>query len=309
MLIPPFLQNGDTVGIIAPAYYARPDRWEAAVQMLQSWGLQVALGKSLHLKDRIFAGNDAQRLDDLADMMRRPDVKAVWCARGGYGAARLLPALNRCSNDFPPKWLIGYSDITVLLTYWNQNLQQLAVHGAMPIDLAEGSPESPCWEYLRSTLFGKMPEYRLPTHPLNRQGQATAPVTGGNLSVLCSLNGSPYQCQTAGRILFIEEVNESLYHLDRMMNSLRLSGQLAALKGLLVGSMSNMKDATPSFGKTASEIIREQAEEYDFPLAFDFPAGHDGANNPIVMGATMKLNVQTDGASIELTVDSLSFHK
>ncbi|MDR0815467.1 MAG: LD-carboxypeptidase [Bacteroidales bacterium] len=299
MIIPPFLQNGDTVGIIAPAYYARPDQWEPAVQMLQSWGLQVALGKSLYRQDRIFAGNDAQRLDDLVEMMHLPEVKAVWCARGGYGAARLLPALDRCVGDFPPKWLIGYSDITVLLTYWNQNLQQLAVHGAMPIDLSEGSPALPYWEDLRSTLFGKMPEYHLSAHPLNRQGQAVAPVTGGNLSVLCSLNGSPYQCQTAGRILFIEEVNESLYHLDRMMNSLRLSGQLAALKGLLVGSMSNMKDTTPSFGRTACEIIREQVEEYDFPLAFDFPAGHGGVNNPIVMGATMNLNVTDDGVEIE----------
>ncbi|MDR1866036.1 MAG: LD-carboxypeptidase [Bacteroidales bacterium] len=293
MITPPFLRQGDTVGLIAPAYHAEPFQWQPAVTLLRSWGLQVEPGDSLYLRERLFAGSDAQRLNDLTAMMRRPEIKAVLCARGGYGAGRLLPALDLCAPEFGVKWLAGYSDISVLLSYWNHTLHQQCIHGAMPIDLRGTLPERLplSWEYLRNILFGQMPSYSLPPSPFNRTGETIAPVTGGNLSVLYSLNGTPYQCKTEGRILLIEDVNESLHHLDRMMNTLRLSGQLAGLKGLLAGGMTDMKDTHPSFGKTAYEIIREYTDMYDFPVVFDFPAGHDNDNYPIVMGAAMHLTV------------------
>jgi muramoyltetrapeptide carboxypeptidase len=285
------LQSGDKIGIIAPAYHLARHQWEPVVPLLQSWGLQVVLGKSLCLQDGLFAGNDEQRLADLTDMMRNPDIKAVLCARGGYGTGRLLPEIDRYKSEFGVKWIIGYSDISVLLTYWYHQLHQPCIHGNMPVDLQESSPEaSPSWEYLRRVLFGQMPAYTLLPTVHNRLGFATAPVVGGNLSVLYSLNGSPYQCQAAGCILFIEDVNESLYHLDRMMNNFRIGGQLSRLKGLLVGNMTGMKD-NPPFGKTHYEIIRWHVAGYDYPVAFDFPAGHGGVNFPIVMGATMRLSV------------------
>jgi muramoyltetrapeptide carboxypeptidase len=293
MVVPPFLQSGDAVGMIAPGYHLAPEQWERGVQLLESWGLRVIQGNSLHLKDFLFAGNDVCRLGDLCEMMLRPDIKAVFCARGGYGTARLLPALDRYAPSFPPKWLIGYSDITVLLTYWNRQLHQMCLHGSMPIDLygEEKTALAASWEGLRRCLWGEAAHYELPPHPYNRCGDVRAPLTGGNLSVLYSLNGTPYQCPTEGRILFIEDVNESLYHLDRMMNSFRISGSLSQLKGLIVGGLTEMKEGNAPFGKTAIEIVREHVDTYGFPVAYDFPAGHGEANHPLVMGAMTQLAV------------------
>ena len=293
MITPPFLQPGDTVGLIAPAYHIEPAQWEPVVPLLQSWGLHVEFGNTLRLQDGVFAGNDAQRLDDLVSMMSNPQIKAVFCARGGYGCSRLLADLERYSSSFHPKWLIGYSDVTALASFTVNRLQWNCIHGPMAIDLASGqTPDGEkSWEYLRNLLFGQVPIYHLPLHQLNRHGSATAPLAGGNLSVLYSLNATPYQWPTDGCILFIEDVGEKLYHLDRMMTNLRTGGQLANLKGLLVGAMNGMQDSEPSFGKTANEIIASHVAEYNYPVAFGFPAGHDGVNFPMLLGANVHLNV------------------
>ena len=301
MITPPFLQANDTVGLIAPAYYAAPSQWEPVVPLLQSWGLKVELGKSLNLKDGLFAGSDAERINDLIYMLRNPQIKAVFCARGGYGCSRLLPALEKYSSEFKPKWLIGYSDITALASFMVNRMRWNCIHGPMPIDLSgKQTPEGKkSWEYLYKMLFGMKPAYELPVHRLNRQGNATAPLTGGNLSVIYSLNATPYQWQTDGCILFIEDVGEKLYHLDRMMTNLRLGGQLANLKGLLAGAMNEMYDSEPSFGKTAYEIIASHVEGYQFPVVFGFPAGHDGANFPLIPGANVNVIVGKDKVLIE----------
>ena len=293
MITPPFLQPDDTVGLIAPAYRIELAQWEPVVPLLQSWGLRVEIGNSLRLQDRIFAGSDSQRLDDLVTMMSHPHIKAVFCARGGYGCGRLLADLERYSSAFVPKWLIGYSDITVLASYMVNRMHWLCIHGPMPIDLGDeqNADGERSWDYLHSLLFGQLPTYTLPANQLNRCGNTTAPLIGGNLSVIYSLNATPYQWQTDGRILFIEDVGEKLYHLDRMMTNLRIGGQLAKLKGLLVGAMNGMHDSEPTFGKTAYEIIAGHVENYDYPVAFGFPAGHDGANFPLILGANANLNV------------------
>jgi len=303
MITPPFLQSGDTVGLIAPAYHIKPEQWEPVAPLLQSWGLHVELGNTLRLQDGVFAGNDAQRLDDLVSMMCHPQMKAVFCARGGYGCSRLLADLERYSSAFHPKWLIGYSDVTALASGMVNRLQWNCIHGPMAIDLASGqTPDGEkSWEHLRNLLFGQMPTYQLPSHQLNRHGSATAPLAGGNLSVLYCLNATPYQWPTDGRILFIEDIGEKLYHLDRMMTNLRTGGQLANLKGLIVGAMNGMHDSEPSFGKTAYEIIANHVEEYNYPVAFGFPAGHDGVNFPMLLGANVHLNVTEQTVTFEQT--------
>ncbi len=307
IISPPFLQPDDTIGLIAPAYHVEPEQWEPVLPLLQSWGVQVELGYSLRLQDRVFAGNDAQRLDDLITMMCNPQIKAVLCARGGYGCGRLLSDIERYSSAFDPKWLVGYSDITALSSYCVNLLHWQCIHGPMPIDFsAEPSiNELQSWEYLHTVLFGQMPSYIQTPSPLNRNGDVIAPVTGGNLSVLYSLNATPFQCQTDGCILFIEDVGENLYHLDRMMTNLRSSGQLARLKGLLVGAMNGMKDSNPSFGKTAYEIIAGHVEDYDYPVVFDFPAGHNGVNYPLVLGADTHLCVSGESVSIDQSVSEM----
>ena len=303
IIAPPFLQSGDTVALIAPAYQIAPAQWEPVIPVLQSWGLRVKAGAGLPLQDGVFAGNDWQRLVDLAMMMRNPEIKAIICVRGGYGCSRLLNDLEDFSTSLTPKWLTGYSDITALASYFVNRLGWQSIHGPMPIDLAgEQNDESKqSWEYLRKTLFGQMPAYQLPAHPLNRCGNATAPVIGGNLSVIYSLNATPYQWQTDGCILFIEDLNEDLYHLDRMMTNLQLGGQLAKLKGLLVGAMTGMRDSEPSFGLTACEIIASHVENYDYPVAFGFPAGHAGVNYPLVLGAKANLSVTEQSVTVDQT--------
>ena len=292
-ITPPFLQTGDTVGLIAPAFRIDATQWKPVIPLLQSWGLQVKTGNCLQLQHHVFAGNDTKRLEDLVDMMCDPQIKAVICARGGYGCSRLLPALDYYKWTFELKWLIGYSDFTALASFFVNRMKLQTIHGPMPIDLAseQSSDSQKSWEHLRNLLFGQMPTYTLPANALNRCGNATAPLSGGNLSVLYSLNATPYQWQTDGSILFIEDVGENLYHLDRMMTNLRISGRLSNLKGLLVGAMNAMRDSQPSFGKTAFEIIAEHVEEYDYPVAFGFPAGHDGVNFPLVLGRDVNLNV------------------
>jgi len=302
ILTPPFLQAGDTVGLIAPAYRIEPEQWEPVIPLLQSWGLQVQTGRSLRLCNGVFAGNDAQRLDDLTTMMCNPQIKAVICVRGGYGCSRLLSGLEQNAKSFLPKWLIGYSDVTALASFIVNGMGWQCVHGPMPIDLAgkQTSDGKKSWEHLRNLLFGQMPTYTLPPNKLNRLGDVTAPIIGGNLSVIYSLNATPYQWQTDGCILFIEDIGEKLYHLDRMMCNLHIGGQLANLKGLLVGAMNEMHDSDIKFGKTAYEIIESHVEEYNYPVAFGFPAGHEGVNDPMALGANVHLKVSDSEVCIEM---------
>ena len=304
MITPPFLQAGDTVGLIAPAYRIDPEQWEPVIPLLRSWGLNVETGNTLRLRNHVFAGSDSQRLDDLATMLCNPQIKTIICARGGYGCSRLLKNLEHFASSFVPKWLVGYSDITALASFVVNRMGWHCIHGPMPIDLAgEPNPDGQkSWDFLYHLLFGRIPSYRLPSDRLNRCGNVTAPVTGGNLSVIYSLNETPYQWQTDDCILFIEDVNENLYHLDRMMTNLRISGRLSRLKGLLVGAMNGMRDSDPSFGKTAYEIIHSHVENYQYPVAFGFPAGHNGANFPIILGADACLNVTDNFVSFVQTV-------
>jgi muramoyltetrapeptide carboxypeptidase len=226
-------------------------------------------------------------------MMCDLQIKAIFCARGGYGSVRLLSDLERYSSTFEPKWLIGYSDVTALASFMVNRMHWQCIHGPMPIDLAgeQSADGLKSWDHLHRLLFGQISTYTFPAHALNKCGNTTAPLVGGNLSVIYSLNATPYQWKTDDCILFIEDVGEKLYHLDRMMTNLHIGGQLAKLKGLIVGAMNEMHDSEPSFGKTAYEIIAGHVENHDYPVTFGFPSGHDGVNFPLILGAKTNLKV------------------
>ena len=284
---PSFLQRGATVGICAPARRVSEAEIRPAVETFESWGLRVRLGENLFGAQHQFSGADEQRAADLQELIGDDSVSAIIAARGGYGCARLLPLLDLSPLKKNPKWLVGYSDFTVFhLALYRLGVQSL--HAAMPIsfDDVEGVKS------LRAALFGESLSTTFPAHELNVRGTARGTLIGGNLSIIYSLQGTPYALLPDNAILFIEDLDEYLYHVDRMMVNLALCGQLSKIKGLLVGSMSGMKDNSVPFGKNAQEIIREHAEKLGIPVAFSFPAGHEKPNVALRFGAAVELRVE-----------------
>lgn len=303
-LRPDFLKPQDKVAIIAPAGWVDYSKVLPAIELIKSWGLEVYAGDFLGGRYFQFSGEDQQRYVDFSRALEDDSVKAVFCARGGYGSVRLFPWLEPLlQHNLSPKWLIGYSDITALHACINSRLGWQSVHGPMPGAYTPGNVlHEKSWSLLHDVLFGSMTPYPAAPHPLNRQGHSIAPLTGGNISVLYGLNATPYMPDTEGTVLFLEEVGEHMYHLDRMMMNLKLSGILANINGLIVGGMTDMKDGAGEFGKSSYEIIREHVEEYRYPVLFGFPAGHDPLNYPLVMGANVSLEVRQGGAEVSFSI-------
>ena len=294
MIYPPYLQPGDRVAIVAPARKISPSEIDAAVRLLRSWQLEVVLPEHLFDSDNQFAGPDDIRALTLQQQLDDPSIRAILCARGGYGTARIIDQLDFSHFRQCPKWLIGYSDITVLHSHIHQRLGIATLHATMPINIPADADRKtyPSTETLRQALFGAPLQYALPSHPLNRPGSAQGQLVGGNLSILYSLCGSPSDLDTDGKILFIEDLDEYLYHIDRMMMNLKRSGHLAHLAGLVVGQMSDMHDNTIPFGSTAEQIILHAVSEYTYPVLFNFPAGHNGTDNrALILGHTATLTV------------------
>ncbi|MCF8370906.1 MAG: LD-carboxypeptidase [Bacteroidales bacterium] len=297
-ILPPFLQKGDKVGIIAPARKMNEPELEPAIGTIQSWGFHVELGKNLYASDRQFAGTDRQRAADLQNMMDNPDIKAIFCARGGYGSIRLLPYLDFSTFKKNPCWIVGYSDITVLHSYLSQKLSICSLHATMPLNFSANERNITSQNRLKQVLMGDLPDISFASNPNNRKGLSEGALTGGNLSMLYSMRGTEIDIDTDGKILFIEDLDEYLYHIDRMMMNLKIGNQLKNLKGLIIGGMSDMNDNKVPFGKTAKEIIAEAVAEYDYPVAFDFPAGHQKLNMPLVFGKQVKLTVDDNGSNL-----------
>jgi len=293
------LASGDTIGIIAPSRKVTYEDLKNAENLIESWGFKVEYGMSIYDVHHQFAGKDEDRAEDFIRMIKNPDIKAILCARGGYGTVRLLENLDSRVMKANPKWIIGYSDITVLHSYLNQVVGVETIHATMPINLTSGSTGLESWEKLQDILTGGMVNYSLPVFELNRAGRATAPIVGGNLSVLFSLRGTFCDLDTDGRILFLEDLDEYLYHIDRMMMNLKIAGKLKNLKGLVVGGMTDMKDNTVPFGKSAYEIIAEAVSDYSYPVAFNFPAGHCEPNLPLILGRNIILDVKEDMVKLE----------
>ena len=290
MIFPELLQKGDRIRIVAPAGKVSKEKVLPGIELLQDIGYEIIVGK--HVFDRHFqyAGTDQQRVADFQEAINDPQTKAIICARGGYGSVRIIEKL-----DFSPflknsKWLIGFSDITVFHSVLNR-LGIASIHGAMPAFFLENKKPSKSFHSLMELLTSGNSEIRLNSHSLNCEGNCSGELVGGNLSLLYSFQGTPWQLDTKGKILLIEDLSEYLYHLDRMMRNFRLSGQLSGLAGLVVGSFTEMQDNESPFGKSAYEIIREVVDGCHFPVYFDFPSGHIAKNLSLMLGANYRLEV------------------
>ncbi|MFZ4707850.1 MAG: S66 peptidase family protein [Bacteroidales bacterium] len=294
MITPPFLKSGDKVAIVATARKVSYAEMEAAISRLKSWGLSVVTGNHLTSDNNQFAGTDNERTTDMQQMLDDPDVKAIFCARGGYGSVRIIDQLDFTGFIATPKWIVGYSDITVFHSHINRNFRVETLHGPMPINFPAYGKENPSTESLRKVLFGEEIKCTVPGHKLNRKGSAQAELIGGNLSILYSLSATPSDIETHGKILFIEDVDEYLYHIDRMMMNLKRSGKLGHLAGLIVGGMTKMNDNAIPYGKTAEEIISDAVAEYSYPVCFNFPAGHQDQNFALIIGRVVKLTVNSN---------------
>lgn len=287
LIQPSYLKKGDKIGIVACARKISREEMAPAIEILKSWGLEVVLGKNVFNADNQFSGTDAERSDDLQTMLDTASVKAIISARGGYGTMRIIDKINFENFKKSPKWLVGYSDITVLHSHIH-TLGIETIHATMPINF---NKDADALETLRKALFGEKISYEIDSHSLNRKGVAEGELVGGNLSLLYALTGSASDIDTSGKILFIEDLDEYLYHIDRMMMNLKRSGKLSRLAGLVVGGMTDMKDNAIPFGKTAEEIILDAVKEYNYPVCFRFPAGHVDKNFALYLGRTVKLEI------------------
>lgn len=296
---PPFLKPGDTVGLVSTARKLTPLELKPALDLFERWGLNVKTGPHLHSAYHQFSGTDQERAADLQIMMEDPLVKAIYCARGGYGTVRVLDHIDWAILRNQPKWILGYSDVTALHNQLQTELKMQSIHAPMPLGFLENTAD--CLDDVRKMLFGELTETACPHHPFNREGSARGALTGGNLSVLYSLRGTPADIDVRGKILFIEDLDEYLYHIDRMMMNFTRSGWLDQIAGLIVGGMTDMNDNTIPFGKQAVEIIKEHTEARGYPLAFGFPAGHVEDNRPLRMGAEVILNVEKNQTLLTYT--------
>lgn len=293
--IPPYLKKGDTIGILATARKVDIAPLNAGIKLMEKWGLHVVIGKTIGLDNDQLAGPDWQRATDLQQMMDNPSIKAIWCAKGGYGTVRLIERLDFTKFKKKPKWFIGFSDATVLHSHIN-NFDIATLHGMVAISVGRATPEA--IESFRKALFGEKLSYNIPAHKFNKPGKATGELVGGNLSVLYSIIGSPSEADYKGKIIFIEDLDEYLYHIDRMMMNLKRNDYFKDVKGIIIGGMTKMRDNDIPWGHDALEIIQDITKEYNIPICFNFPAGHIQDNRALVFGKQVTLDVSAAGTKI-----------
>lgn len=283
------LTTGDKIAIISTARKISMEEIKPAVEILESWGLVPVFGTNLFCEENQYSGSDEQRTADLQDAIDNNEIKAIICARGGYGTVRIIDNIDFSNFVNNPKWIIGYSDVTVLHSHIQNNFGIETIHGTMLLNFTKNTTEA--LVSLKKALFEGTFSYETPPHPLNRFGSAEGILVGGNLSLLYALNNTVSDIDTDGKILFIEDLDEYLYHIDRMIMTLKRSGKLANLAGLVIGGMTEMKDNAVPFGKTAEEIISEAVSEFKYPVCFGFPAGHIDDNRTLIMGARTKIDI------------------
>lgn len=291
----PYLKKGDKVAITCPAKKL-PIPMTDAVNLLTSWGLEVVLGDTVNASYHQFAGDDAYRAADLQRFIDDDSIKAIICARGGYGCIRMVDLVDFSHLQTNPKWLVGFSDITLLHAHVIANYNLPCIHGQMPLNIPDASKYS--LETLRMTLFGEDLSYQIHPNPLNRTGESSGMLIGGNLSLLLAISGSVSDMDYSGKVLFIEDVGEYLYAVDRMLRALKRAGKLKNLAGLIVGGFTDLKDNDIPFGQTLPKIVMDVVAGYNYPVCFDFPAGHVPNNCSLVLGKTINLSVKFDGVNI-----------
>lgn len=293
--IPPYLQPGDKVAMVCTARKFSVEEAQPAIALLESWGLQVVLGQTIGLDNFQLGGTDAERAADFNQQLGDPEIKAIWCARGGYGTVRMIDAIDFSLLEQNPKWIIGFSDVTTLHSHVH-NLGVATIHGIMAFSVPMAKEESKTSLY--RALFGQSLTYAIDPVCGNRKGKATGILVGGNLSILYSLLGSVSSMDTKGKILFIEDLDEYLYHVDRMMHNLKRNGKLQDLAGLIIGGMTDMHDNSIPFGYNAQEIILDLVKDYNYPVVFQFPAGHGVSNWALKLGTIVELEVTDDQVTV-----------
>lgn len=286
--MPEYLKKGDTVGILATARKIDLATLQPGIKLLESWGLKVVIGKTIGKEQNQLAGADWQRATDFQEMLDNPNIKAIWAAKGGYGTVRIVDRIDFTNFKKKPKWIVGFSDVTVMHSHIN-NMDIGTLHAIMAISAKTASPEA--IESFRKALFGEKLEYHIPHHNFNKNGKASGELVGGNLSVLYSIQGSKSAVDMKGKILFLEDLDEYLYHIDRMMMNMKRNGSLDGVKGIIIGGMTSMNDNDIPWGKDALEIIQDIVKDYKIPVAYNFPAGHIKDNRALILGKTVTLEV------------------
>ncbi len=288
MNVPPSLVENDKVALIATARFIDSKQLQSSIDRIEAWGLRVVKGKHLLNQSDQFAGTDSDRASDLQTAIHDPDIKAIICYRGGYGTIRLLDLVDFSPLTANPKWICGYSDVTVLHSKMNR-LRIPSIHSTMPVNFESNSEDS--ITSLKNSLFGSPNQIEIDHHRLNKIGSVTGELVGGNLSILHNLSGTEVDLRTKNKILILEDLDEYLYHIDRMLQNFLRSGKLSGLKGLIIGGMTDMNDNQIPFGKSAYEIISESVSGFNFPVCFDFPVGHISDNRSVVLGKEYSLEV------------------
>lgn len=300
-MIPPFLTPFDKIAIVSPSGAIDVKYIDGAVKCLAEWRLQPIVGEFARGQVGRFSGTEEQRISDLQAAIDDDDIKAIFCSRGGYGLIQIVDSLDFTAFEIHPKWLIGFSDITVLHNAIS-GVHVVSLHSPMAKHLTE-SPHSNSARLLHDVLFGQaLPNYTGSKQPLDRTGKVEGRLLGGNLSVLFSLRGTHFDLDTYDKILFIEDIAEKPYHIDRMMQNLKMGGVLENLKGLIVGQFTEYEE-DPLMGKTVYEIIADAVSEYDYPVCFNYPAGHVENNIPLLLGANVKLSVANDKVELVYLVE------
>lgn len=286
--MPQYLKKGDTVGILATARKIDLVTLQPAIKLLESWGLKVVIGKTIGKEENQLAGADWFRATDFQEMLDNPNIKAIWAAKGGYGTVRIVDRIDFTNFKKHPKWIIGFSDMTVMHSHIN-NMDIATLHAIMAISVKSATPEA--IDSFHKALFGEALSYTLPHDNYNQNGIGTGELVGGNLSVLYSVMGSKSEIDYKGKILFIEDLDEYLYHIDRMMMNLKRNGYFDNLQGLIIGGMTSMNDNDIPWGKDALQIIKDITKDFKFPIVYNFPAGHIKDNRALIFGKTVTLEV------------------
>ncbi|HOF98525.1 MAG TPA: LD-carboxypeptidase [Paludibacteraceae bacterium] len=296
-MMPPFLKSGDMVQIVSPASAIHPSYVEGAKRTLSEWNLKVLEGKYARSAYGRFAGTKEERIFDLQQALDDPEVKAIFMSRGGYGLVQIIDKINFEQFKKSPKWLIGFSDISILHAAVNR-MGIASIHGIMAKHLAELPRTSDAVFHLREILFGRLPVYQLPFHPLNRQGKITAKLLGGNLSVLMGLRGTSFDLPFEDAVLFVEDTGEKPYQVDRMIQNLRIGGIFEKISGLIVGQFTDY-ESDPLMMQTIEEMFAEAVKNYSYPVCFNFPAGHIDYNLPLLLGENITLEVSAENVLVD----------